>query len=69
MADIDIERRLREAGSEFIEAHRKAQVAIREASTAGMPPEPIALVSGLSPATVAAFLRQLVRIPKPPGDN
>jgi hypothetical protein len=34
MADIDIERRLREAGSEFIEAHWKAEVAIREAATA-----------------------------------
>jgi hypothetical protein len=69
MADTDIERRLREAGSEFIEAHRKAEVAIREASTAGMLPELIAHVSGLSPETVAAFLRQLVRTPKPPGDN
>jgi hypothetical protein len=56
-AEMDIERRLREAASEFIEAHRKAEVAIREAAMAGMPPEPIAHVSGLSPETVAAFLR------------
>jgi DNA-binding transcriptional LysR family regulator len=69
MADPDIERRLQEAGSEFIEAHRRAEAAIREATAAGMPPEPIAHVSGLSPETVAAFLRQLVRTPKPPGDS
>lgn len=68
MADIDIERRLREAGGEFIEAHRKTEVAIREAATAGMLPEPIAHVSGLSPETVAAFLRQLGQTPKPPKD-
>jgi len=69
MADTDIERRLREAGSEFIEAHRKAEAAIREAAATGMTPEPIAHVSGLSPETVAAFLRQLVRTPKPSGDS
>ncbi|MGO9487818.1 MAG: hypothetical protein ACLQBB_02175 [Solirubrobacteraceae bacterium] len=57
MADTDIERRLREAGGEFIEAHRKAETAIRDAAGAGMPPEAIAHVSGLSPETVAAFLR------------
>jgi hypothetical protein len=64
MADTDIERRLREAGSEFIEAHRKAEAAIREATAAGMPPESIAHVSGLSPETVAAFVRQLIQAPK-----
>jgi len=58
MADTDIERRLREAGSEFIEAHRKTEAAISEAARAGMSPEPIAHVSGLSAETVAAFLRQ-----------
>jgi hypothetical protein len=66
VADTDIERRLREAGGEFIESHRKAEAAIREATAAGMPPEPIAHVSGLLPETVAAYLRQLVRTPKPP---
>jgi hypothetical protein len=69
MADIDIERRLREAGREFIEVHRKAEVAISEAATAGMPPEPIARISGLSAETVAAFLRQPGQAPKPPKDG
>jgi|GEM_PF-3338377 hypothetical protein len=69
MADTDIERRLREAGSEFIEAHRKAEAAIREATAAGLPPEPIVHISGLSPETVAAFLRQLVQTPKPRTDK
>ncbi len=64
MADTDVERRLREAGSEFIESHRKAETAIREATRAGMPPEAIAHVSELSPETVSAFLRQLIRAPK-----
>jgi hypothetical protein len=59
MADTDIERRLREAGGEFIEAHRSAEMAIRDATAAGMPPDAIAHVSGLSPETVAAFLRHL----------
>jgi hypothetical protein len=57
MADTDIERRLREAGSEFIESHRKTEVAIREADRAGIPPEAISHVSGLSLETVRAFLR------------
>ncbi len=57
MADTDIERRLREAGSEFIDSHRTAEAAIREAASVGMPAEAIAHVSGLSPETVAAFLR------------
>ncbi len=57
MAETDVERRLREAGSEFIESHRRAETAISEAVDAGMPPEAIGRVSGLSPETVAAFLR------------
>jgi len=69
MADIDIERRLQRAGRDFIEAHRKAEAAIREAAAAGMTPESIAHVSALSPETVAAFLRQMVQTPKPPGDS
>lgn len=69
MTDTDIERRLQEAGSKFIEAHRKAGEAIREATAAGMPPEPIAHVSGLSPETVAAFLRAPVQTTKPPSDS
>lgn len=56
MAETDIERRLREAGSEFIESHQRADVAIREAAKAGMSPEAISRVSGLSARTVAAFL-------------
>jgi hypothetical protein len=56
VADTDIERRLREAGSEFIESHRHAEAAISEAADAGMPPDAIAHVTGLSPETVAAFL-------------
>ena len=59
MADTDLERALREAGGEFIEAHRNAEAAIRDAARAGMPPEAISRLSGLSPETVAAFLRQL----------
>ena len=57
MADTDIERRLRQAGSEFIESHRHAETAISEAADVGMPPDAIAHVTGLSPETVAAFLR------------
>jgi hypothetical protein len=57
MADTDIERRLREAGSEFVESHRHAEIAISEAAEVGMPPDAIANVTGLSPETVAAFLR------------
>lgn len=56
----ELERRLRETGSEFIESHQQAETAIREAARSGMPPEAIAHVSGLSPETVGAFLRQLV---------
>jgi hypothetical protein len=57
MADTDPERRLRETGSEFIESHRQTEAAISEAARAGMSPEAIAHVSGLSSETVAAFLR------------
>jgi hypothetical protein len=56
MADSEIERRLREAGSEFIKSHDEAEAAIREAVKNEMSPEMISLVSGLSPETVAAFL-------------
>ena len=54
---MDLERRLREAGVVFIDAHDRAALAIREASDAGMNAETIAQTSGLSPATVRAFLR------------
>ena len=64
MADTELERRLREAGSGFIESHRQAESAIREAASAGMPPDAIVHVSGLSPETVGAFLRQLGYTPK-----
>jgi len=56
VAETDIERRLREAGSEFIESHQRADTAIREAANAGMAPKAISRVSGLSARTVAAFL-------------
>jgi hypothetical protein len=69
MADTDIERRLREAGSEFIDSHRRAETAIREAVSAGMPPEAISHVSGLSRPTVDAFVGQLVQTPKPAKDQ
>jgi hypothetical protein len=64
VAETDIERRLREAGSEFIDSHRRAETAIREAVSVGMPPEAIAHVSGLSRPTVDAFVGQLVQTPK-----
>jgi hypothetical protein len=57
MPDTEIERRLREAGAAFIEAHERASDAIREAAGAGMPDEAISNVSELSPETVRAFLR------------
>ncbi len=57
MPETDIERRLREAGRGFVESHDKAAVVIREAADLGIPVEAIADVSGLSPQTVAAFLR------------
>jgi hypothetical protein len=57
MPDTQIERRLREAGAVFIEAHERAARAIREAAAAGMPDEAISHVSELSSETVRAFLR------------
>jgi hypothetical protein len=60
MADTDIEHRLREAGSEFIKSHDKAEAAIREAARVGMSAEMISDASGLSPETVGAFLRASV---------
>jgi DNA-binding NarL/FixJ family response regulator len=65
MADDQIEYRLRAAAPEFIESHQRTEAAIREAVSAGMTGEVIADVSGLSPETVAAFLRQLVQTPNP----
>jgi len=59
MAETDIERRLREAGSEFIESHRLTEAAIEEAVGGGMGADAIARVSGLSRPTVDAFLRQI----------
>jgi hypothetical protein len=55
--DTEIEQRLREAGTVFIEAHDRAALAIREAADAGVPAEAISHISGLSHETVAAFLR------------
>lgn len=55
--NVELEHRLREAGVVFIDAHDRAALAIREASDAGMDAETIAHKSGLSPATVSAFLR------------
>lgn len=63
-AETDIERRLREAGSDFIKSHRQTEEAIREAVCAGMPPGAIGQVSSLSQPTVNAFVRQLVQTPK-----
>ncbi len=57
MTGADVERRLRGAGSAFIDAHREAEAAISEAAAIGMPTEAITHVSGLSDETVAAFLR------------
>jgi hypothetical protein len=57
MADTDIEQRLHEAGSKFITAHDKAEVAIREAVRVGMSAATISEASGLSPETVRAFLQ------------
>jgi hypothetical protein len=57
MPDVEIERRLREAGAVFIEAHDRAALVIREAADAGMPADAISRVSGLSGETVAVFLR------------
>jgi DNA-binding NarL/FixJ family response regulator len=59
------ENELRDAAAEFIESHRRTEAAISKAASAGMTGEVIARVSGLSPETVDAFLRQLVNAPKP----
>lgn len=64
MAETDIERRLREAGRDFIESHRQTEAAIREAVRAGMPSDAIGHASGLSRPTVDAFVGQLVHTPK-----
>ncbi len=61
MSDSEIERRLREAGDEFIASHRMTEIAIRAAADVGMPAEAIARVSGLSPETVDAFLQAIAR--------
>jgi argininosuccinate lyase len=57
MTETDIDQRLHEAGAEFITAHDRAGVAIREALRAGMSAEAISDASGLSPETVRAFLQ------------
>jgi hypothetical protein len=57
MPESEIQRRLRAAGATFVEAHDAAAEAIRDARSAGMSPEEISAVSGLSAETVAAFLR------------
>ena len=57
MTDADFERRLREAGREFIKAHDRTAVVIREAAEAGMSPDAISQASELSSETVSAFLR------------
>jgi hypothetical protein len=54
---VELERRLREAGANFIEAHDRATLAIDAASDAGMDAEAIARASGLSAATVRVFLQ------------
>lgn len=57
MAESELEQRLAQAGSAFIAAHERAALAIRQAADEGMAGEAIARVSGLSPETVALFLR------------
>jgi hypothetical protein len=64
MPETDIERRLREAGSEFIGSHQRAEAAIRDAVGVGMPADAISSVSGLSRPTVDAFLGQLINTPQ-----
>lgn len=65
MTDPRIERRLREAGGEFIESHRRAEEAIDAAVQAGMSHAAIGQVSGLSRETVDAFVRSLAKAPNP----
>jgi hypothetical protein len=57
VTDADFERRLREAGREFIKAHDRTAVVIREAAEAGMSPDAISQASDLSSQTVSAFLQ------------
>ncbi len=57
MTEPDLQQRLRKLGREFIESHDRAGEAIREAARAGMAPDAISHLSGLSPETVAAFLQ------------
>ncbi len=57
MRDDELEQRLRATGAAFIEAHEKAADAIGDACEAGLSPEAICELSGLSAETVAAFLR------------
>jgi hypothetical protein len=64
VAASEIDRRLREAGSKFITSHDEAEAAIREAVRNEMAPETISRVSGLSPETVAAFLRHIGDTPE-----
>ncbi len=66
MTETDLERRLREAGGEFIESHRRTESAIREAVEAGLPTESLVQVSGLSRPTIDAFLGQLGSPPESP---
>jgi hypothetical protein len=56
--DSELEGRLRDAGALFIEAHDRAELAIREAADAGMSAQAISEVSGLSRRTVSAFLHR-----------
>jgi hypothetical protein len=65
MPETAIERDLREAATEFIESHQRAENAIRAAVSVGMPADAIVHVSGLSRPTVDAFLGQLANTPKP----
>jgi hypothetical protein len=55
--NVDLDKRLLEAGVVFIEAHDRAALVIREASDAGMSAQTIAQTSGLSLATVRIFLQ------------
>jgi hypothetical protein len=54
----DIEQQLRESGAEFVKSHDRTEAAIRIAAESGMSDEAIVRVSGLSPETIAAFLRR-----------
>jgi len=56
--NVELERRLREAGAAFIEAHDRAALAIHQASNAGMNADAIARMSGLSPRPWASSCEQ-----------